>query len=258
MVHMVYLLTLIVTTHAQDVAGDRDAVPSAPPSHVLDKAALFREFPESLVEIEGSLRRMRDDYGYPVYLAIYYSVYNGTLQERADVLHRSWIGEGGHGMVIVYQQDPAVSGNNPAISFYRGAEFDQKSTEENETRIISGRDITTMLDRVFESASEKKEDHTAFLGTITLGLERELKHYYEVEPVSWSDTANLKLMAVFLGVIAVLGLVGMLVWKLFTRVDAKSSKAHYFPDVKVSHRLGAPFGGGWVSEKTFVASSSQK
>ena len=255
---MVYLLMLVGTAHAQDVAGDREVVPSAPQSHVLDEAVLFRESPESLVEIEGSLRRMRDDYGYPVYLAIYYSVYDGSLQERADLLHRSWIGEGGHGMVIVYQQDPAVSGGNPALSFYKGSEFDRESNDENKNRIISGRDITAMLHRVFESTADKKQDHTALLGAITFGLERELKQYYAVEPASWSDTANLKLMAIFLGVIAVLGLLGMLVWKLFTRADAKSSKAHYFPDVKVSERLGAPFGGGWISEKAFVASSSQK
>ncbi len=79
MVYIAYLLTLVVVAHAQDVAGGRNSVPSAPQSHVLDEAVLFRESPESLVEIEGSLRRMRDDYGYPVYLAIYYSVYDGTL-----------------------------------------------------------------------------------------------------------------------------------------------------------------------------------
>ena len=66
------------------------------------------------------------------------------------------------------------------------------------------------------------------------------------------------ILAAFLGAIAVLGSVGMLGWKLLTRADTKSSKAHYFPDVKIEPRLGAPFGGGWVSEKTFVASSSRK
>ncbi len=62
-VSMVYLLALTVVAPAQGVTGDSVAVPSSPQSHVLDDADLFRESPESRIELEGSLRRIRDDFG---------------------------------------------------------------------------------------------------------------------------------------------------------------------------------------------------
>ncbi|MEJ6572121.1 MAG: hypothetical protein QNL01_00970 [Akkermansiaceae bacterium] len=161
-------------------------------------------------------------------------------------------------MVIVYQLDPVVSGNNPAVAFYKGSNLDSDLTSEAKTRLISGSEVEAMLKRVFGNVKETKEDHIPFISSLVYGIESEISNYHEVHPASWSDKDNLKLMAVFLGVITGLALLGILLWKLFSRADAKSSKVHYFPDVRFGRRLEAPFGGGWVSEKTFVPASSRR
>lgn len=161
-------------------------------------------------------------------------------------------------MVIVYQLDPVVSGNNPAVAFYKGSNLDSDLTSEAKTRLISSSEVEAMLKRVFGNVKETKEDHIPFISSLVYGIESEISNYHEVHPASWSDKDNLKLMAVFLGVITGLALLGILLWKLFSRADAKSSKVHYFPDVRFGRRREAPFGGGWVSEKTFVPASSRR
>lgn len=238
--------------------ASRIDIPPAPQNHILDDAELFREDPGKLTELEESLRRMEKRHGYPVYLSIYYSVYDGNLQKRADSLYKSWIGDSARGMVIVYQLDPVVSGNNPAIAYYRGSDLDPDLSKENEPRLISGQEVDAMLIRVFGSVEPKGNDHIAFVSNLIKGIEGEINHYHEVQPASWSDKDNLRLMTIFLSIIVALTLMGMLLWKLFSRADAKSNKTHYFPEVRVGRRLDAPFGGGWVSEKTFVPASSRR
>ena len=104
---------------AQGVSPNNDEVLPAPQDHVLDDTALFRERPELLSELRESLRRMEKEYGYSVYLAIYYNVYDGDIQGRADALYKAWVGEEGNGMVFVYQLDPVVdAGSNPVVAFF--------------------------------------------------------------------------------------------------------------------------------------------
>ncbi len=255
-----------VDVYAQGVLSGSEVTPDAPPSHVLDDAELFREQPAQLADIQNLLRALESDHGYPVYLSIYYNVFDGDLQSRADRLHEAWIGEAGRGMVIVFQLDPVVSGSNPAVAYYKGSELDAGTDEGADgytvagapSGIIPGQDVEAILARVFKAAEEKREDPKAFLRAITLGLDREVRQYLAIEPPKWSDANNLQLMAIFLSVIGGLVLAGFLLWRLMSRADARSGKTHYFPEVRVGRRLGAPFGGGWISEKTFVPASSRK
>ncbi len=248
------------------LVGGSNVIPGAPQSHVLDDAGLFREQPARLAEIEHRLRALERDHGYPVYLTIHYNVFDSDLQSRADRLYEAWIGGARRGMVIVYQLDPVVSGSNPAVSYYQGSELDANSGVGADgytaagapSGIMPGRDVEALLARAYRAAADRKEDPKAFLDMVTLVLDREVRQYLAVAPPKWSDANNLKLMAVFLSVIAGLVLAGFLLWKLMSRADAKSRKTHYFPEVRVGRRLGAPYGGGWISEKTFVPASSRK
>jgi hypothetical protein len=251
-----------MNVYAQGVLGGSKVMPAAPQSHVLDDAELFRDQPERLAEIQNRLRLIEEGHGYPIYLAIYYNLFDGDLQSRADLLHKAWIGEREYGLVIVYQLDPVVSGSNPSASYFKGSVLDSHTEDGRvgapKVGAMPGRDVELIFARVIESTEEKKTDHKVYLGAITSALEQEVTQYFELEPSKWSDANNLKLMAVFLSVIGGLVLVGFLLWKQMTRADAKSSKTRYFPAVRVGRRLGAPFGGGWISEKTFVPVSSRK
>jgi len=89
-------------------------------------------------------------------------------------------------------------------------------------------------------------------------VEREIDAYFAVKPAKWSDVGNLKLMAVFFGIIALFVLLGTLMWMKFRSAEVKSNTSHYFPEVEVAQRLGAPYGGGCVSEASFAPASSRR
>ena len=65
------------------------------------------------------------------------------------------------------------------------------------------------------------------------------------------------MIAVFSGFVIVIAIIGMLIRQLLLSSSKRSSQRYYFPDVQVAQRLGAPYGGGWVSEKSFAQVSSQ-
>lgn len=227
----------------------------APEAQVLDKANMFREDRKILAGIEASLSRMREKHDYPVYLAIYYSVFDQSLQELADELYNAWVGESSYGMVIVYQLDPVVSGGNPAIAYHKDAGIEMDSSSGPGPRPMPGWEMGVLLKKVFTAVNEKPNEPIEFISSLIYGIEAEMDRYHELEPMSWNDPENLKLMAIFFGVIAAFTLMGMIAWKLLYPVNARSRRVYYFPEVKVERRLGAPYGGGLVREKTFDPAS---
>lgn len=244
---------------AQELKEDAPDIPASPQNHILDETGFFRDHPEQLDEVSQSLERMQSKYGYPVYLVIYYSVFEGNLQRKAEELHRAWLGDKGQGMVLVYQRDPVAEGNNPAIAYYKGSELDSGQTETMQPKnLIPRRDTEMMLANVFRKMKSSSEDGRDYVAEIIHGIEHELDAYFKVEPVKWNDSSNLRLMSLFAGAVVALGLLGMIFWRVFARADSRSGREYYFPDIKTGRRLGAPFGGGWTSSKTFVPASSRK
>ena len=255
----VFCLGILQGGYAQDVRSDSSDLPAAPQGYILDDTGFFRDHPEKLAEVRKSLKEIEATHGYPVYLAIYYSVFEGNLQSKADELYKAWLGEKGHGMVIVYQRDPVTDGSNPVMSYYLGSELDPKSQETLEDqKMIPRRDTEIMLGNVFRGLKSSPEDQVDYVSEIIFGIERELTNYFKFEPPKWNDSSNLQLMTIFVGAVAAIALLGFVVWRLFVRADAQSGREYYFPEIRMGRRLGAPFGGGWTSEQTFVPSSSQK
>ena len=245
--------------HAQEaVLSDSDAglVPEAPRSHVLDEANLFHEHGEILKEVQNSLHTIKGKYGYSVYLAIYYNVYDLSLQDRADILYDAWVGETGNGMVVVYQIDPVVTGDNPAMAYTEGSALDPELSDS--PAFIPANNMDAMLSKVLASIEDKSQKHIPLITTLVYGLEHEIERYHQVKPVQWHDAENLSFMGFFLGLIVACVIAAVVFWKVQRPVDAKSRRVYYFPEVKVGRRLGAPYGGGWVSQRTFVPASSRR
>lgn len=253
---------LLAPALAGQDAGSASATEGAPPppeSHILDDTGFFRDHPTELATLSDSLKRIQAKHGYPVYLVIYYSVIEENLQAKADELHRAWFGEQGNGMVLVYQRDPVAEGDNPAIAFYQGSDLEEKTDASRlPDNLVPRRDMEALLANVFRDLKPSPEEPMSYVTGIVSGIERELDAYFKVEPPKWNDTPNLRLMAVFAGAVAGLGLLGMLFWRVLSRAETKSALVYYFPDVKTGRRLGAPYGGGWASERTFAASSSRE
>ena len=227
----------------------------APEAQVLDQANMFREDRKTLAGIEASLTRMSEKHDYPVYLAIYYNVFDQSLQELADELYNAWVGESGYGMVIVYQLDPVVSGGNPAIAYHKDAGLEMDSSVGSGPRPMLGWEMDVLLKRAFTAANKNPNEPIEFISALIYGIEAEMNRYHKVEPMSWNNPENLKLMFIFIVIIAAFAVIGKIAWKLLYPVNAKSRRVYYFPEVEVERRLGAPYGGGRVSEKTFDPAS---
>lgn len=227
----------------------------APPqNHVVDHARVFDKHPASLAKVVDSLTRMSADFGYPVYLVLYKNVPDASLRERADELYEKWIGQSGRGMVVVHQLDPVVYGDNPAMAFHKGDGLDLPA--EGASAPIPERDILAILSRINPRYGDKARLHDD-LGIWALALEREMGLYLDVKPQGWKDAENLMLIAVFAGFVITIPLVGMLIHRLFLASSNEAGKTYYFPEVHIARRLGAPYGGGWTSERSFGSSPSQ-
>lgn len=227
---------------------------SPPENYLSDQANIFHEHPAALEAIVDSLTRLDNDHAYPVYLVLYYNVLDASLRERADELYEKWIGQSGRGMVIVYQLDPVVYGDNPAMAYHKGDGLELRS--EAGAVLIPESDIAAILARIQPEFQRKANIHNE-LSSWIVALEREIDHYLNVKPASWKDAENVMLIAVFAGFVITIPLVGILIHRLLLASSNELGKTYYFPEVHVAYRLGAPYGGGWTSERTFTPSQSQ-
>lgn len=236
-------------------AGDTGAAIEVPDNLVLDQAKLFQEHPQTFAKIVDRLTRMRDEFGYPVYLAVYYNVLDASLRDRADQLYEAWVGDSGRGMVIVYQLNPVVYGDNPAMAYHKGDGLD--SEYEGDMEPIPETDITAILTKIRPQGKVDSSKHHEVLNAFIVALEGEIERYHRIQPTSWRDPENLTLIAVFSGFVIAIPLIGMFISRLLLAASNEAGKAYYFPDIQVASRLGAPYGGGWVSEKSFVPISAR-
>ena len=243
----------------QQEAGGKLASESAsdttlpPDNQILDQANVFLDHPDVLAEMVGRLSRMKADYEYPVYLAVYYNVLDASLRERADQLYESWIGDSGRGMVIVYQLDPVVYGDNPAMAYHKGDGLDPHFGGGSSP--IPERDMIAMLTKVSPQVGSDTGAHHSSISALVLALEAEITRYHDIPAASWRDLDSLIMIAVFSGFVIAIPLIGMLIRRLLLSSSNESRKTYYFPDVQVAYRLGAPYGGGWVSEKSYAPPS---
>jgi len=247
------LCLLVTDISAQlDMTAEK-VLPARPENQVLDKADVFREQPQKLANLTASLQRIQEKHDYKVYLAVYYNILDGTVQDRADELYQAWLGDEERGLVIVIQKDPAIDGQNVAASYFQGSGLEK----DTETGLVPDREMNGII-RSALAVKPDSNDIADRCASIINGVDLQMDKYFAIEPAKWSDAANLKMMAVFFGVIALLAIGGAFLWKHFNAAEVKSQQYFTFPMVDVAQRLGAPYGGGWGSEKSFQPSSSSR
>ena len=238
---------------AQLDSNAKNAMPAAPENQVLDQADVFREQPQKLAKLTSTLARIKEKHDYKVYLAVYYNILDGTVQGRADELYGAWLEDEERGLVIVVQRDPAVNGQNVAASYFQGSGLEK----DTESGLIPDREMNSIIRSALAEKSESDEIGDRCI-TLVQGVDQHMGEYFAIDPAKWSDAGNLKMMAVFFGVIALLAIGGSFIWKHFNAAEVKSQQHFIFPMVDVAQRLGAPYGGGWGSEKSFQPSSSSR
>ncbi|TAE73096.1 MAG: hypothetical protein EAZ65_04725 [Verrucomicrobia bacterium] len=69
------------------------------------------------------------------------------------------------------------------------------------------------------------------------------------------DEGRAQRVAQAIGVLATAGLGSLLATALLKRADTRARDRHFFPDVEVGQRLGAPCGGGKIRSRSFGRSA---
>lgn len=234
------------------VAATDWAVPS---NQILDRAQFFSQHPKILSDIANSLSAMRQNHNYSVYLVVCHNVLSSSLRERADQLYESWVGDSGRGMVIVYQLDPVAYGNNPSIVYHKGDGLDLKGNDQ--ANPIPERDVALMLNDVIHELRERNDPKAVMLKSLVLNIENKITRYHDIPEASWTDSESVTMIAIFSGFVIVIPLIGLLIRQLLMTSSNRANQRYYFPEVKVGYRLGAPYGGGWVSQQSFSQASQQ-
>ena len=235
-----------------DDAASREiaSLPPAPLDYLYDEHGLLERHPERLAAIKNRLHSFQEEYGYPVYVAVYGGLITSNPRRRANYLFDKWVGEGRDGAVFVYNSDSYVyelvlpRGN--LSSFEQGDEFRSRLTEYHVGPI--DRELATTLDGV--------EDRVDYLDRATEILCQRLGEILSTEDQKEAGGHTFSFVAVFLTLAALITLVGLYLGRRMRRIDDRIRERFYLPDVTVASRLGGPFCGGRISIVDYSGDSS--
>ena len=245
------LVALAVPGAAQAPVGGGDflgAFPTTPPaSHVLDDADLFRHDTATLQRISERLTALDARHKLPVYLAVYAGLIGTTPAQRAADLHRAWLGER-FGFVLVFDSDTGDLGLGRPFAPDR-ADGPGAPGATAPGRIPAYELLEVML-RVNEHLKPSPE-RVEHLDRLTAVIAAEFDNCLDRLEAPLSRGDRLRFGLIIVGVIAALGLVGLIGMRLWSQAHAQTGRAWHFPTVLVGKRLGAPHGGGCVTARRF-------
>ncbi|HEY1123156.1 MAG TPA: TPM domain-containing protein [Haloferula sp.] len=232
--------------HAQD--ADDFTAPPPPADGILDEARMFVRSPERHKAVAEALAALEEKHGYQFYFVLYSSLYGRSLEERAHDLQKAWLGDS-PGMVLVLETDSKnfrqVQTPSKAENIPEGSNLPITGPKE-----FSPSDLGAILRTMYESLRQtsSSEDYAERLALgLTSGISKALDE--RAAAPEGSTKSRLVLLAVGFGAAA--GLISLLVVAGLKRAEAKALERFVFPKANVGTRLGAPFGGGKVSSRSF-------
>jgi len=238
---------------AQNAQGWTEAgnLPRRPANGVLDEAGLFQRDPARLKAVTARLQEMEKEYGFQICFAIYGVLLDDNPTTRAGALQRAWIGKN-DGLVIVYEADTKHFGYGRDMegSATRSAELEQPSAGSIPLYIL-----TPLLGRVNERLAGEQEQGAAYIERMTCELTAELKAFFQRGQLEQPKGRVIRLVMLLVGVICGAVLLGWGCKRLLDISEAKRTMVFHFPEVTVGMRLGAPYGGGKISTRTFGGES---
>ncbi|GEM_PF-1261685 len=229
-------------------AGDGGAAHPPPPANrILDDAELFKRAPERLTAISERLVAFEKEHGIPIYLVVYAGVIRGNVTQRAQELYEAWVGAGRDGIVIVCDTDTrevdlGLPGQQPE---------DLEGGRKSVTRLPAYRMVPVLAALRMELDGVRKR--VDYLDGMTRILTERLGAVLDESGTERQLWSNYTLAAVLVGAGAMVVLLGLWANRRLRAMETKEREKFYFPEVLVGIRLGAPFGGGRVSEVDFSA-----
>ena len=222
--------------------GGEDTVGPPPADGLVDHAGLGLRNPALVAKLREDIRQLRDDHGFQLYILLESVLVSGDPQLLAGRLRRSWIPKG-DGMVLVFEMDTRSLGI--------GQSFEQ---EVDPTKAPVGQVPSYETNLILEKAWTNVNATSAelMLETFASQVVDGYNEYFLRKNQPVSRDRSVKMGLIIVGGAAALALLGLMAGLLVRRSDNRGGgRCFYFPEVRVSERLGAPYGGGEVSSRRF-------
>lgn len=229
-------------------ADDAFPVPPRPAFQIIDDARIFQHEPDRLRALADHLGDLRETHAFPLYLVIHDSLIGTSPSEQVQRLHDAWIGDGS-GLVAVIETDSgrfAVS--RPARKSERIApDVELPTTGPSD---LTDLELTGALARVAAEVLPVR-DRAARAEALGRGLADEVGALLQARRDAPEPRTKVRTMVLGVGLLAGCGLAAMVAVTLLRRADSKAARRFHFPQVHVGQRLGAPYGGGRISSRSF-------
>lgn len=252
-------------------------VPPAPENRVLDEARLFAREPQRLAVISETLAMLEAKHGYRFYVAIYNVLIGRTLKDQTELLQGKWLGQQA-GMVLVIEADsfkfrfgqrPLEEEKlEPGNTVVRSSPADfapielERMIGEIEESLRAARtanaldadakvEVLSKGDGEFDASPARPFDRQLFAENLSTGLAGRIAAELEQRAAAPVGGTRSRMVVLAIGLLAFTGLLALLVVAGLKRAEAKARERFVFPKVAVGVRLGAPYGGGKVSSRSF-------
>ena len=232
--------------HAQE--PDDFTAPPPPADGILDEARMFVRSPERQKAVAGALASLQEKHGFPFYFVLYSSLYGRNLDDRAHVLQEAWLGDS-PGIVLVLETDSRLFSVSQA-SAKQGQAPEVASLPVAGPKELAPSDLVAIMRKMEGHLRESpsSEDYAERLAT---GLANGVSHALDERAAAPEGKTKGRLVLLAVGFGAAIGLVSLLVVAGLKRAEARALERFVFPKATVGTRLGAPFGGGKVSSRSF-------
>jgi hypothetical protein len=221
----------------------------APQAHILDDARIFSSEPARLAALEARLRQIEEKDHFPIYVAIYDTLIGTDVKERSQELQSRWVGSDAPGMVAVVETDSG----NVSLGVHPVKHFELQSGAELPN--IGPLDFTLLeQDSILRLVQERAgviEDSRTKIEAVVNGLADEVGKNLAARQAPASHTAQIRTIVFTAGLMVAGILIGLLTLAWLRRSDNRARQRFIFPDVNVGIRLGAPYGGGKISSRSF-------
>jgi hypothetical protein len=237
---------MLATASAQD---DEEFVPPPPPADgILDEARILARDPARHHAIAQALGELEAKHGFRMYYALYDTLISSNAGDRALKLQQAWLGEN-TGIVLVLETDRGT---------FRFAQPPPRKEEvapgQHLERTAPGSISAFALSdiiRDLEPQLKESRDRGEFTEKLGIGVAQGIGRLLDEQAAEPPGGTRLRMVVLAIGLLAGTGLVALLFVAGLKRAESKAQERYVFPKVNVGMRLGAPYGGGKVSSRSF-------
>lgn len=246
----IFIALLLLWSGALSVKAQEEPFvpPPAPEDRILDESRVLSRDPGRKQAIAAALAALETKHGFRMYFVLYDSLYGRDVAERARLLRQAWLGEQ-PGMVLLLETDSRTFRIDRPPARQREVEPGTR-LDIPEATDLSSMDIAEVL-RKLEGSRMTARDGAEFAERLGVGVATGVSSVFDERAARPEGSTKGRMALLATGVIAMAGLVALLVVAGLKRAEARSLERYVFPKVTVGTRLGAPYGGGKVSSRSF-------